>query len=324
MKQTILFGNGINLLASSEFKWEHILNGIGCSNLGVENYNTYKYEAMLINQSITKKGNESLRDVESQLKKKFVINLEEQIEKAQGKLKQKYSELFQLPVDYFLTTNYDDTYRNFLSINYHYKEHTYDELAYNMRRKLQWVHDKTEECIYLWPIHGTISDKKTMMLGFDHYCGSIARISNYLNNGRCSPGHKNKHFEEYLQRNKKELDSPYIRFRMKTYPRYPKINYWVDTFFVTDVHIMGLGMSFDEIDLWWLLNKRKRLIMSNIIKCENKIYFYGYASSDVRNLLNLFGVDVSYCETNEPSDWSKLHESNIAKIKSYLSIIKRA
>ncbi|MCJ8326248.1 MAG: hypothetical protein MJK08_04015 [Campylobacterales bacterium] len=44
------------------------------------------------------------------------------------------------------------------------------------------------------------------------------------------------------------------------------------TFFNTDIHILGFGLDYSEIDLWWILNKRARLGRTQ--KLKNKIFFY--------------------------------------------------
>jgi hypothetical protein len=33
---------------------------------------------------------------------------------------------------------------------------------------------------------------------------------------------------------------------------------WLDYFMLGDVHIVGLGMALSELDLWWLVNCKKR------------------------------------------------------------------
>ena len=33
---------------------------------------------------------------------------------------------------------------------------------------------------------------------------------------------------------------------------------WLDSFVLGNVNILGLGMDFSELDLWWLLNRKKR------------------------------------------------------------------
>jgi hypothetical protein len=50
---------------------------------------------------------------------------------------------------------------------------------------------------------------------------------------------------------------------------------WVDLFFMTDVHIIGFGLGYDETDIWWILNRRKRMLLEGkITTLPNNIYFY--------------------------------------------------
>ena len=37
-----------------------------------------------------------------------------------------------------------------------------------------------------------------------------------------------------------------------------KIRSWMDYFMLGDVYIVGLGMALSEMDLWWLVNCKKR------------------------------------------------------------------
>ena len=34
-------------------------------------------------------------------------------------------------------------------------------------------------------------------------------------------------------------------------------------FFNSDIHIVGFGFDYSEIDLWWILNKRARMMLAN-------------------------------------------------------------
>ncbi len=52
------------------------------------------------------------------------------------------------------------------------------------------------------------------------------------------------------------------------------IKSWIDLFFTSNVHIIGYSMPFDEIDLWWLLDKRKRLIWEGRMATYGTIRFY--------------------------------------------------
>lgn len=41
----------------------------------------------------------------------------------------------------------------------------------------------------------------------------------------------------------------------------------------TDVHIIGFGMDFSEIDIWWLLSKRARLMRAMSKTLKGRISF---------------------------------------------------
>ena len=44
---------------------------------------------------------------------------------------------------------------------------------------------------------------------------------------------------------------------------------WIDYFLIGDIHIVGLGLDISEMDLWWLINCKKREQLSS-----GKIFFY--------------------------------------------------
>ena len=47
---------------------------------------------------------------------------------------------------------------------------------------------------------------------------------------------------------------------------------WVELFFRTNLYIIGFGMDFSEIDIWWLLNKRARFMLE-IPEINNRITY---------------------------------------------------
>ena len=87
---------------------------------------------------------------------------------------------------------------------------------------------------------------------------------------------------------------------------------------MSDVHIIGTAMSFDEIDLWWILNYRIRL-MNGSKGIHNSIYYYGYAENYIKQMLSSHGIDVSKCTTTKPqneSEWEKLYMESIQNIEA--------
>ena len=51
---------------------------------------------------------------------------------------------------------------------------------------------------------------------------------------------------------------------------------WPKLFFTSDVHIVGLGLDYQEADLWWLLSLRAAFFSSEFAKGreENRIFLY--------------------------------------------------
>lgn len=49
---------------------------------------------------------------------------------------------------------------------------------------------------------------------------------------------------------------------------------WIDLFFTKDIHILGLSLDFNKIDLWWLLSFREKSKCSKSLNIVNKIYYY--------------------------------------------------
>ena len=72
---------------------------------------------------------------------------------------------------------------------------------------------------------------------------------------------------------------------------------WAELMFRTNVYIVGFGMGFSEIDIWWLLNKRARMIQED--KCISNTITYLYAEqftnrtnhTAVFAAMEAFGID---------------------------------
>lgn len=91
-----------------------------------------------------------------------------------------YEGLSRLKVEHYITTNYDKTLYNLLCDNGYKKgESNNTETLYSIRRKFG-LQNKEGDYKYIWPIHGTIQHPKSIMLGLDHYCGSVGKMNDYI------------------------------------------------------------------------------------------------------------------------------------------------
>lgn len=78
---------------------------------------------------------------------------------------------------HYLTTNYDNVLLNLFRS--HREDTTYkSENIYNIRRKFHFTRSKWD--LGYWPIHSTSQNPKSIMLGLDQYCGSIAKMKQYI------------------------------------------------------------------------------------------------------------------------------------------------
>ena len=71
--------------------------------------------------------------------------------------------------------------------------------------------------------------------------------------------------------------------------------------FNTDVHILGLGLGYEEVDLWNILTTRKRKKRSDPGNCKNRIYYYAirdksydYGKMELLKALDVNVVDVEF------------------------------
>jgi len=118
--------------------------------------------------------------------------------------------------------------------------------------------------IRFWNIHGNIEWHESMMLGLYEYCDYIRGF--------------NKLFKEEYS--------------------------WLNAMLTSNVFILGFGLGYEEIDLWYFLVSRKRLIRDKKIPA-NKIVFYvledkGYDIGKMK-MLEALDVEVDLI----PFDWSE-------------------
>ena len=199
------------------------------------------YEKILMHNLIKIKnlGEDSIRTIEEKIKSE----ISEKLKSQRGNTV--YSKLTNLSeTTNFLTTNYDDAFRE--GLDFPAKEKS--EKIYSLRRKYE-ANDK--KCV-LWKIHGDMNAPKSIMLGLDHYCGSIAKIKSYI-------------YGDYLFNTQKVMP---IRDKLHNQNQFDSIS-WVELFFSHDIHIIGFSLDFSEIDIWWLLNKRARMLHDKLFLLSN-------------------------------------------------------
>ena len=210
-----------------------------------------------------------------------------------------YERIAQLPVSHFITTNYDNPLFKSIGngvVNSRYRI----EKVYSIRRNYVITTPDAKQKQY-WPMHGNIDSPASIMLGFDHYCGSLAKIEQYVKGGYELNGERIESMTKRLTDGIKDIIS------------------WVDLFFDSDIHIIGLNLGYEETDLWWVLNKRRRIKQANSNLIKNRILYYPVETlkEDIEQLLKSFDVKVVHL------DKLKLSRPFMERYNEQLSIMER-
>lgn len=248
IQQTVFFGNGINLVSNPNVSWNNLLQSVSGFTFTNPPY-TLQYEDSYVNflQSTTSK-----KSKEYDLKQQYLLPIRS------IKPNLLYRLLAGLKVTNFITTNYDATLdEEFITLNYirDISVNT-SEQVYSLRRLHRFIKGKVEKNV--WYAHGEEKYPKSIMLGYDQYCGTIGLLNDYLKGN-------------YKLPNGRILESMVMRIKKND----KEIHSWIDLFFFTDVHIFAFGLDYSEMDIWWILNRRKRMIVENKLNSlPNKIYFY--------------------------------------------------
>ena len=158
-----------------------------------------------------------------------------------------------------------------------YRFYTYNHLPNEMR---------------IWHIHGEARVANTMILGHYYYANNLAKMRALLQGSS----------KRYAARSKTKTS---------------KFDCWLDSFILGDVYVLGFGFDWSELDLWWLLN-RKKLENAN----HGKVYFYEPSTvgfNEKQELLKKMDVEIIDCGFVEsygrPCDYKAFYNAAIQDIK---------
>lgn len=295
MKNTVLIGNGFNRCEKSNKSWDDLLISLS-SEYGIrindeikQNLYTFFYERVVLSSN----HNDELRAKEEDIKKKIAAEMEKMVSS------DLYDKLHELKIDNYITTNYDYCIENTLKLKkFEKKNNDASENIYSIRRNIEFENNSGEQR-KIWHAHGEISYPRTIMLGLDHYCGSIAKMDSYVK-GTYS-----------FKNNGKDVRTESILYKLKSREAEYDNFSWIELFFNSNVHIVGFGLDYSETDIWWILNRRARIIKELKMKSENIIYYYGRIDKTKANLLKDFEVEYIEVELKDKS----YYEQNLKILK---------
>ena len=272
MQDTVLFGNGINRLSANAISWDALLDGIK----GTHKFNngqlpnTMVYERIYLSRL---KHDSSSKNQELAIKEYIADAMMHQSTNSIFKL------LAETKIHHYLTTNYDYAFEKAIGVE---PERLSTEDLYSLRRKRKYSTLNGEK--YLWNIHGEIDLPKTIMLGLDHYCGSVSKINTYVKGG----------YKHSIDGKSKTVSPMYEKLATNEYC----ISSWVDLFFCSNLHILGIALDYSETDIWWILNKRARFAEQGLV--SNNITFYVTdIEEEKKGLLSSFNVDVKILKISD-------------------------
>ncbi|MGF1713332.1 SIR2 family protein [Photobacterium chitinilyticum] len=288
MENSVLFGNGLNRISDRSVSWKQLLDKIKSDNdfSDITLPNTMIYERIFM-----EKHESTVRERadEMEIKKKIAEAMREQGSNSV------YDALASLNLRNYMTTNYDYAFAEALGVKA--VRHSIEDI-YSLRRRREYI--KTNNSINLWHIHGEIDHPKSIMLGLDHYCGSVSKLDAYVK-GR----YKYK---------KDQKATSVISIENKIKSKRFCLTSWVDLFFSTNVHIIGFSLDYSETDIWWVLNKRARILAE--YPSFNRIYYYvDNIDSEKKGLLQSFGVEVVESKVFN-NEYSAMYSSVIGDIAS--------
>lgn len=264
MEKAILFGNGFNRLEKDNPSWSKLLKNIPGSNDIDVDINllppTFQYEYFYIK-------NHPDESTEFELKKGLAKELEN------IKRCDLYDSLLDLDVNIFVTPNYDRSFSRNLKPKVN--ESDQSETVYSLHRWNKYEKPVNNKEIVVFQYHGTVQYPKTIVLGYDHYCGTLGKLDKYIKGDYAFNNGTTQKIPSMAKRLSDGFQMPTIESLGLKNTAHSDLYSWADTFFMTDLHIIGFGMDFSEADIWWLLDRRIRLKKQGrdaVVK--NKIYYY--------------------------------------------------
>jgi hypothetical protein len=230
-----MLGNGLNRL-SSQLDWSGLLKRLA-NELGVAEPKCVEQKPLsLLFEELCAGQGGVFRQAEAAVKKQIASLLAS----VQSDC---LHAAFASRVEVILTTNYDYAIEHAMNGPLFEPAPVYPESRFNLFRRVR-VGAKE-----VWHVHGILDMPGTIVLGYDQYSGYLQRIRMYLTHGLKPEGKR------------QPMRSP-LKSGMQNFEEWP-IHSWVDHFLRDHLHIVGLGLDFTEIDLWWLLlHKRRRVIQT--------------------------------------------------------------
>ena len=260
MPSALFVGNGLNRCSGALCSWDGLLHGLA-----------EEYEVLGAEQDVFSLEFERILNCALQKRRltgdRAFYRIKRQIGKSMMDKRMRptalHNDFVNLPVDAFLTTNYDYLLERAIDPDLCLSSlrSGSQEVKYSLHRKQR----AGGRAIY--HIHGEACAPSSICLGFEHYTGALVRLREHLLVH--DSGEKDVSILNVLRGCKKPSGC------------------FGELFFTHDLYFIGYGLDQAEIDVWWLLTYRAFLLhtdyrgMAAYIK--NRIVFYDVGPDDARS-----------------------------------------
>lgn len=258
--RVLLIGNGINRAFDSS-DWDKLIQDIAPDDKK-ENWESIKklpYPLM----AVVATGDQ----IDTALKTQAKVMCAGKVTEAQSELIQ---EILKVNTDAILTTNYTYEIEQALNGQFHVSpgkisKHRCKTCKDKPKEETTSLYQymniaATDKDIPVWHIHGEAAKYDSMVIGHYYYGKLLRKIEKYAAETIRRYKIAEKQQEEF-------------------YPRS-----WIDYILFGDVYIVGLGMDYSEMDLWWLVNCKKRNGRGTIYYYEPNLQF------EKKALIETYGV----------------------------------
>ena len=233
MADTLLLGNGVNRLMRDAPSWRNVIidlaQFVDKKNAIAQHLDRKPFT--LIFEEIFLRSARASGVSELELKKR-AAELIDQIQ-----FNQFHADFMRAGCRHVITTNYDYNFENSIT-------NASIDTSLSPERKYSLFRRRTAEGVNVWHIHGESGAPNSLLLGHEHYSGTLQKMRAYLTSGR-SRGKTNR--------------SPFRAGNLDFDLEHDGVYSWADVFLRDDIHIAGYSLDFSEIDLWWLIIYKERL-----------------------------------------------------------------
>lgn len=278
MESAILFGNGINRCFDG-MSWKSLLARIANSYfVGTDDKisSTIAYEKI---------ANKILSNNVKLTEETFAYDILKNLDSLKKGYSNIYTVFLSLPIENYMTTNYDYAIERSLITDFEYSKFT-KNVTLPQEIKCSRLRHITLNGKRIFHIHGELSKPTSICLGTVHYATNLNKLMEYI-----------VYTDE--SGNSTLRDDIFSGGSIQT---------WAEYFFTKNIYIVGLGLYDCDFDLWWLITYRAQLLTQGDSRIKNTITYYylheGDSDHEFKDCLETFYIKVKENTIDDNQTWN--------------------